>query len=186
LIRFDAWFAAATYPVTIDPTFGNEDVGLTETFNSDNSGDGAKASAPEDGTIDSMHIYGRHSGGGNIKAVLWNDDGSNTVVTDGVGGTAAPSNSSQWWTLTYSTPPSITNGSSYYLGIVTSTNFFHVVYDVGGDLDEEVYDGGNSYTTPEDLNGIDAARIVSFYATYTPTTPFISPRHQWNLRLARM
>jgi hypothetical protein len=177
----------AVYPVVVDPTFGYTTAGAT--FDSITSDDvyAFTANAPENGTVQKhtfsiQHPFGSSSQ--NIKAVLYNSD-TDSLVGTGDGGSYTASNSQVWRdTPTYSTEPSITSGTNYWVGVILDTagSLRWLYYDSGvsGDGAE---DTSNSYASPDSSLGTLATddKQYSIYATYTASGGGGSTRRVFNI-----
>jgi hypothetical protein len=163
----------ATYPVTVDPTFGYNVGGettITEGFtgyigvNKDTTGN-------KRGYITSIYVYAMKyliSFDWTVKAVLYNMD--NTLVANGVGAGVTVGNTNwQWKQSTFSTKPNISRNTYYYIGgvmgNVVNYGLAYLAYD-------SFTDGGgaeisNSYSSPNDLDFDHVNRRYSAYAVYT-------------------
>ena len=128
---------------------------------------GIKWIAPESGTVDSITFYGNgNSATRNFKAVLLNS--SKQIVTNGVGNATAATTTTGYWTSSFSTPPSVTAGTTYYLGIVVEANVFFYYRNLT--VNTEAFIKSNSYSSPVDVTGETAsATHFLFYASYSPT-----------------
>ncbi|OGZ45223.1 MAG: hypothetical protein A2756_01205 [Candidatus Ryanbacteria bacterium RIFCSPHIGHO2_01_FULL_48_27] len=170
----------AVYPVTVDPTFGNTSTQSTSLATAANQWRGLTATAPENGTVSKITVYTAYNGSKScssdtdMKAVLVNS--SLTIVTNGVGGTECATWSSfSWKDMTYSTLPSISSGSTYYIGEVSDNSNNLLKYDVAG-AGSSYRDNTNSFSSP--TNPTDATSLTTYfsiYATYTATSTNTAP-----------
>jgi hypothetical protein len=156
----------ANYPVRIDPTFGNTNVGGTEQAGlALDDIYGLVATTSDSATVDSITAYTALGGDRSFKGVMSTNVTAPLILTNGVG-TGIIQNDDNWTTSTMSTPPSITAGTSYLIGWIADAQG-GMWYDVGAS-GVSYRDTSNSYATPQDW-GTRGARteIWSIYATYT-------------------
>ncbi|MEK7634831.1 MAG: hypothetical protein AAB446_00115 [Patescibacteria group bacterium] len=166
---------SATYPIIVDPTFGYEGSGETELTSINNRAYLSLGIPVEGGgTVNTVKISARKvpaSMSDSVgKGVIWlNSNG--TIITNGVGGTVTINNATkQWWTMTYTTVPTIINGTPYLVGVVLDGTNANLYYD-SGSSGEGGYDT-NVYATPENLDAVPATNSTykfGIYATYTVT-----------------
>lgn len=167
------FLAKATYPVRVDPTFGDTTYGISNGTRAANSlyGSVPATNPTEDGTVTSIHlsIDGNGVGSINTKGVLLDYvDNFSTITVNGVSPSAvlAATAGGVYVDINYSASPSIVNGSPYLIACVSdaTTRYF---YDSG--ITTAIFDDSNSYATPQDVGGADTGtgRIFSFYITYT-------------------
>ena len=159
------WLNNAVYPVTIDPTFGYTTEGAsTQTALAANDMYALTATATANTTIENLTIM--HSvGGGAWKGVISTDETGPTIITNGVG--ESDTNLENTWTnSTFSTQPTVVEGTSYLLGWISSLQGgWH--YDAGAS-GSSYRDTSNSYTTPADWGSRSArSEIISIYAVYS-------------------
>lgn len=156
----------AEYPVRVDPTFGYTSVGASNNIFSNDRFYGFDHSAPSDGTLTAITLYGQYeSGPTNIKGVT---TGSGyTILANGVGSAVALPASAGWSTSTYTTGPGISNGTSYWLGFVIGpSNTARLYYDHVSSAGWA--DNTNSYASPSDpTDGLSLNFEISIYATYS-------------------
>jgi len=163
----ETFLNSGTYPIIVDPTFGYTTAGASDYPYASQSIVGSAFSAPGDGTIDSLTYYCSKLFGGttNSKGVVVLNSNLN-IVSNGVGD--AVTTTFGWFTSSFSTAPSISNGTSYILSyICPSGSQLQYSYD-SGDTNQGMVDETNNYTTP--TNPTDATRNdnkYSVYATYT-------------------
>ena len=158
----------AVYPVLVDPTFGYTGIGASTNGSGTDNMRATRFASPENGTVSKLTVYGnRITGTPSFKGVMMNDDANFTLLTNGVASGVAVPASAAWTDTTFSTPPNISNGVNYYLGAVISANYFVIYFDEFTAFNS-LYDGTNSYTTPQDA-GSQATDDWknSIYATYT-------------------
>lgn len=151
------------------PTFGNTGIGASAFSGSPDIAVALRASAPEDGVIDSIAVYFNDDNiGRNLKAILYTDAVSPLQIA--VGDVTAGLAGGNWVTCTFSSPPAIVGGTVYYIGVVQDDAFNGFAYDVGGAANQMKY-GALTYsspeatwTTPSNFNW-----QISIYANYTAT-----------------
>lgn len=164
----------AVYPVkhAAGLTFGYTTIGGSNGGYGPDYFDGTKDTVAANGVVDSVSVYGkRWIASSNFKGLVVLTSNLN-ILTNGISpATAVNSDTPQWWTSTYSTKPTVTNGTSYIVGVIAgATNGMYHYYDAG-DVGRWYQDATNSYTTP--TNPTDASSynyLFSFYATYTATS----------------
>lgn len=158
----------ATYPVTVDPTFGYTSIGGSAFGGSADIGVALRATAPDNGTIDSISCYfGATNVGKFLKGIVYSDAASPIKITDGIGNSIEAA-ASGWITSTMSTPPTIVSGTVYYIGIVQDAALTGFQYDTGGVSNQMKY-GSLTYASPENTWTTPANFdwFLSVYATYT-------------------
>lgn len=167
----------AQYPVRIDPTFGYTSVGgstQSAAETSTNSTHAYRFTSPSDiGTVSKLTIHlvtSKLFGSTNAKGVIWLQS-SLGIVSNGVSGaTAVAFGSAEWYDFTYSTEPSLSASTDYYLGYVAADGAnggARIAYDTGTS-NYGVSDQANSYSSPASLSGDGTTnRMFSVYATYT-------------------
>lgn len=152
------------------PTFG-----LTTSagsFNADtvaNDANLSKATLSEAGSVTKITAYLR--GTGNVKGLIYDDDGSGSAPGTllGVTGAAAIANGSgEWLDLTFSSPVALT-ASTYYLAVVVDADIDVMSESLGGG--RMLLQGDNNYASPTNpfvYSGGDFSDFaLSMYATYT-------------------
>jgi hypothetical protein len=97
-----------------------------------------------------------------------------SILTNGVGPTISVTNTTgAWYTVNYSSKPSVSNGTAYRLGAVANLDFpnFHIAYDGISEIDP------NNYATPEAYNPYinQPTFQPSIYATYSGGGGSIAP-----------
>jgi hypothetical protein len=167
-----AWLDSATYPVILDPNFGYETIGGTAPGLTENDLYGLNATAPSDAaTADSITFYSvADTLDGNAKGVLVLHS-TLAIVTNGVGGATAESNTASWNTSTFGTSPTLSPSTDYVIMWIhdgSGLSFNHrLYYDTGGG-NQAHYDLTNSYSSPTDPTGATHQnRQYSIYCTYT-------------------
>lgn len=163
----------AVYPVrhAAGFTFGFTGTGATESSIGVNYASFVNGTpADGDGTVQTVSMYGRDASGSTaVKAVIWLKS-NNTIIAAGVGGTVSINSSvAQWWNMTYSTEPTVTNGEVYQVGFIPN-NTASAYRDSHASQTPPL--GGydlNSYTTPTSLSSPygNSTYKYSIYATYT-------------------
>jgi len=160
----------AVYPVILDPTFGYTVAGAAAAPMSLDDAGASPGSPASDGNVSKITFYGQAWAGKymDVKAVIW-DDGTNNVISNGVGGVTRISGGTKaWYDITYSTQPSVVSTSTYMPGYVCSpeTNgFSRLSYDF--DNPNGRWDTANSYASPTSFTNSNTERKFSSYATYS-------------------
>jgi len=120
-------------------------------------------------TVSSIHVYSKDAGGnGNYKGIITNS--SKSILTNGVGGATVYPASLAWSYSSFSTAPSISSSTNYYLGVVASGGFYSNGMQIYGDSSggTSLLDSSNNYTTPTNpTDGTGGTFKLSIYATYT-------------------
>jgi hypothetical protein len=172
-----AWLNKAVYPIIVDPTFGYTSAGASGDAELLNSGDCRvnRYTAPTGiGTASNITAYVRNKWGDsiNIKGGIWLQS-NKALVTNAQGGASSSITGTSFsqWSSTFSTAPSLTGGTDYYIGAVGNGGggSICIAYDSGWTTN---YGGFsvNSYTT---FTALDATYFAadsnrySIYATYT-------------------
>jgi len=174
---------SALYPVKIDPTFGYTSIGGSwQEYTSDQCF-GGKYMANATTQIDSLTFYARKTYPAGTtpqaKGAMW---GGGTppaaVLTNGVAGTVSVTSSTgAWYTTTYSTKPSVSNGTAYRLGSICNLNYSSMGIAYDGTMEI----ANNSYATPAAYSPFTSEPTFqpSIYATYTSRVkdfaPFFEP-----------
>lgn len=161
------WLDNAMYPVIVDPTFGYTSIGgTTESFFNANQWYGITTTSPSDiDSVSMISIYGNHTtASSNIRGVIVNS--SLNIITNGISPGITYDTTVQWWDIAYSTDPTLTPSTTYYLGAIPAANFRNRYDSPGGNVSKK--DNTNSYASPANpTDAGDNARLVSIYATYT-------------------
>jgi len=145
-------------------TMGYTGIGATQQGMDANRIGLCPVTAPSTGTIKSISLYTNNYTGANIKAFLVN--ASLAIVA-----TSIPvftyNSVNEWVEFFFATPPSVTSGTTYYLGFMGDSGTGYV-YNAGTGVINK-YDTSNNYASPTDPT--DAGTLVdgtvSIYATYT-------------------
>lgn len=163
----------AAYPVVVDPTFGYTSIGASNlgilSFNQMRCS--TAGVAPEDGTVDSISVYTLNLAA-NMKGVFVASSTLN-IVANGIGNAVAVSTGAGggWNTSLMSTPPTMTNGTTYVNCFITDadTSANYRGDTVAGYM--RLIDSTNSYATPQDptspSTNTGTSGRLSIYATYT-------------------
>ncbi|QQR65359.1 hypothetical protein IPH92_02135 [Candidatus Kaiserbacteria bacterium] len=159
----------ATYPVTVDPTFGYTSVGGTSVAVGTDRFSGSLFTTPSDyGSFTSMSYYcdKATSGSENSKALIVVHSTLN-LATNGVATSSSCVNGSPAWkTPVFPTSPSLTANTEYVLGAVSEGVRTRLYYDTGA-ANQGHIDSTNSYTTPANLgSATHDTRKYSVYITY--------------------
>jgi hypothetical protein len=116
-------------------------------------------------SVASITFYGGTSSGTfNVKAII--TDSLGNILTNGVSNPVSCTTTLMSRTATFTTPPSITPGSTYWILIVSQTSNFRLYYvATTGGISKA--DNSNSYTTPTSPTDANSATINyrAFYAT---------------------
>jgi len=166
-----AWLRDATFPVTLDPTFGYTSEGASElTLGRDYQFVCGPFAPASDGDASSVSLYCRTTSGENATFGIFNSTAS-TKLRDTAG--SAVGTTTALHTKNLDSVLAVTSGTNYYLGAgsaATAVTAFYVKYDsvsgiyIGRDFSTSYVDG-----TLRD-NGVGATENsykVSIYATYT-------------------
>lgn len=158
---------SASYPIKSNDTFGDLIYGASNYSGTDDFV-GSKFTAPANmGTFVSMSADKVGSFESNWKGVI--TDATKTIIANGVGDGISPTVDSNFNTLTYTSIPTLSASTDYYLGLVMAGINAPVSYDSTGGISQ--VDDTNSYTTPQNPNGTDGTRSFTIYATYSPESP---------------
>lgn len=173
------FWRSAVYPVLVDPTFGYTSAPATESAWTSNRLYGATGTPASSGTVTSIWVYARvTTGSGNVKPVLVLKS-AKTIVSNGVGNPGAVNTTSgAWRECTYTTGPSVTGGTAYYVCAVgdSGMDFGRFYFDNTGSSGDAAIDTSNSYTTPTDPTDMTTqARQYGFYADYTEPPSMLPP-----------
>ena len=97
-------------------------------------------------SVYNVTFYGRSVSGASVKAVICDSPGH--IITNGISAAASITNKVAWYTLTFSTAPTISANTNYWLMIISSDNSIRLYYAAAAGSGK--YDDSNSYTTPHD------------------------------------
>ena len=166
----------AIYPVrhAAGLTFGYEAVGGTsETYQVDDMFAYRFTSPADAGTADSVSIYTSDTSGSRyVKGIILLQS-DKTIITNGIGDgveAARPWYSPDFVASPFSTPPSLTPSTDYYLAVVANGAMFGK-YDTG-DANYSFEDTANSYASPENPGSVtEENHKYSIYCTYTAGGP---------------
>lgn len=157
----------AVYPVRVDPTFGYSTRGASSSSLGSGQLAGSVFTSPTDanGTVSQIQseLSNLCGAGCTAKAVITNN--SKVIISGGVSSPSSAGCSS--CTSSYSSPPTISATTDYFLTIVTNDGGWSLHYDAGT-TDQGIIDTTNSHSSP--TNPTDAAannNKYSIYATYT-------------------
>lgn len=164
------WIDNAIYPVIVDPTFGFTTAGAFSRATNDNNAFFTAGTPASNGTVDSISAYLLESSGtSNFKGLVCTSSGGDpgTIITNGIGGAANITGSANWFTSTFSTPPSVTGSTQYHPGIVVLENLILTLYYDASSGNSDG-DSSNSYASPQDPGAtLEIDDLLSIYATYT-------------------
>lgn len=162
----------ATYPVHVDPDWGYTNEGSSNTGST--AGYLAYISdAPESADIDSISVYCRYASGdsaGHIKGIMATDS-DGVLLTNGASDQSSSQTSSTnaWITSNYSSKPSVTEGTTYRIGVLGENNI-DVAYDSGTGVNSKSGMQYGSWESPDDwaeFTVMELSDKCSIYATYT-------------------
>jgi len=109
-------------------------------------------------------FYGRSSSGtANVKCLIVRHSDLKIIATTNP---VSITTTAQWWTATFSSPPTLSPNTSYVLMIIPNNTV--IFYRTTGSTNQEHYDASNSYSSPTDPT--DAShnnRKYSIYCAYT-------------------
>lgn len=176
----------ATYPITVDPTFGNTSIGASSGNDGANEMEGIKVDAgvPSNAiSVQSITVYffdgPIFNVSANFKGVM--TDSARTILTNGVGASSALSAASLpgWKTSSFSISPTLTGGDVYYHDLIGDSGVDWKYDSVSGYTNN--YDGSNNFTTPTNPSdgSLTASDFIqSNYITYTTSvaTPLAGAR----------
>ena len=162
-----AFLDTATYPVTVDPTFGYTSIGATQ--GGDESWTNAsKFTLSEDGTVTAMSVYSDATSG-TIRVAIYDDDGAG-----GDPGTRKYLSGTQAQTVAWKTWSSLSvvlGAGDWYLALEQTVPFYR--YDSGG-----IFKQGYGMANPFGTVNQSGTNKISIYATYTAAgaagQPYIS------------
>jgi hypothetical protein len=159
------WLDAAVYPVVIDPNFGYETAGSSNTAQGADWMIGALFTSPGDADTGNSLTFSADTGvSANGKGVIV-AHGDSTILTNGVGDAVAISASKDWNTSTFGTDPTLSGSTAYVLLFVFDASW-RVYYDAG-DTDQGHFDSSNSYASPSNPTLSHLNNKYSVYCTYT-------------------
>jgi YD repeat-containing protein len=170
---------SATYPVTVDPTFGYGTAGATlATITDGIIRLSVTHAAPENGTINTLHFYSGYSGSGTnclVRPVLYKDSDLSLITYGGENSYSTPGPGTEEWKTLDITDASITSGTNYDLGVwVNSTsggNACRYRYDTDASYslksDTYTYHATNAPADPAVIDSTLTSRRMSLYGTYT-------------------
>lgn len=162
------------YPIAVDPAFGYDQIGAS----SDYWAIGAdkmvafNATAPESGTIDTLHGYGYAAASGmRVKAGVWTSvyPPSAGIIIGNGSTQVAPPTSWGWMTIPIdSNAPAVVANSKYYIGFVQNSSYWWYKYDTDANSYAQIWND-NSFTSPTNIGtGVGGkTQRGTFYANYT-------------------
>lgn len=166
IIMPEEFMQNAAYPVILDPTFGNTNIGANTDTMPANYIEGFGPFVPaSSGTVTSMSMY-LTSGGQNMKFILYGDSAGYPGTL--LGKTASFANASGWNTQNLITPVAITGGATYWLSHMQDA----LINSKSDVLTGGKYKSGQTFGTEPDPFPSSASsenNIKSIYATYTAT-----------------
>ena len=164
------WLDNAAYPVKIDPNFGYEVAGGSETSAGVNEMQGSLFTSPADVDFaNSISVYMSELSPTQFKGIIVSHSDMH-IITNGIGeatdlNTSYPTYS--WHTSSFSTPPSLSPNTEYVLMWVVGDCTSMIKYDTG-DTDQGHDDDSNSFASPSDPTDAQHTDYkFSIYCTYT-------------------
>ena len=137
---------------------------------------GAFTSGSLASSVYNVTFYGRSVSGASVKAVIC--DSSGHIIANGVSAGTSISNKVDWYTVTFSTAPTISANTNYWLMIIASDNSIRLYY--GADAGSGKYDDSNSYTSPHDPSVSSNSYNYCIYAnTSSAATYQLDYEVQW-------
>jgi hypothetical protein len=165
----------AKYPVRVDPTFGYTTAGASNVDGVNSGVVAYRYTAPSDvDTVSKISFWSQTPDTStNFKGGIWLQS-TLALVSNGVG-SAVAGGFGAWTDTTYSSMPSLSASTDYYIGVVQLAGGglkSRVYYDTGGTSNYSVDNVVNNYTTPTNLSADGTGtRIYSIYATYNVYVP---------------
>lgn len=161
---------SATYPVTVDPTFGYTTAGASSAQVSVNQvvciSKASLISVGSNGTVSDVQMNGNFFAAGAVEKGIVTDSGF-AILANGVGPEVTLTATHQWWVSTYVSQPSVASGSSYHPCVIVGGNSTTIFRDSGVSGDSQVQTG-NTYSSPTNPTGLaNSSFIYSIYADYT-------------------
>lgn len=155
------WLENASYPVVVDPTFGNDTSGSSYVTLGSNAAACFKAESPSAGTV--YDIYAYSSGQYGFKAVIWDgDDGAVNKAGSSIQTNTTP----QWFSAGFfGGDPTMDAETDYYWGYVNLSGL-RQYYDSGNTY-TSYYDSSNNMGTPTAMDGTSVSDKYSIYIDYT-------------------
>jgi hypothetical protein len=158
-------------------TIGNTSVGVSSETNFPNAEQLflAKITMPADGSATSVHYYVGNpiTGTADVKGVLYaNGTDEPTTLIAATNATANVA-AAGFVTLTFASPPSLSSGTSYWIGVVSNEGLGSMASWLGGTPMRRVGPTSGYYTSPPaDLTGATTTyeATLSLYLTYDATT----------------
>ena len=158
----------AIYPVIVDPTFGYTSQGSVKIDGYTNEVYGQiGTSGGTAGEADSVHYYGSTSFTP-IKGFI-SLTSTGDILTNGIAG-ISEEYGSDWYSLSFSTKPTITASTGYTTCFVSSGDSADFYADGGGSSGWRI-DDSNSYSSPQSIGSspTNGGADMSIYTTYTET-----------------
>lgn len=158
----------AVYPVkhAAGLTFGYTTSGASSAGFASNEAVGSflNTNASADGTVNSVTLGVSGVSGFRSKGFIVNAS-TLAILTNGVAPGGVVTNG--WNTQSFSTPPSVVNGTTYAPFFVMTDGSISIRRDTGGSSGDSKYETDNNYTTPTDPSSLtNSSSKYSIYATY--------------------
>jgi hypothetical protein len=166
-----AWLDNAVYPVVVDPNFGYETSGGSNTTYGYNQLHGSVFNSPTD--VDTASSLTFYTAGAittiNCKGVIVLHS-SLVIISNGVGNGVSCPTTPGWRTSTMGTPPSLSGSTDYVLMWIDDgggATWGVIQYWDTGDTDQGHHDTSNNYGTPTDpTDATHDTKKFSVYCTY--------------------
>lgn len=164
-----SWLNNASYPVTVDPTFGNTNIGASSGSSANKIG--SRYTITDNGNVSSITQYVNQDGSNTVACAIFTNNGStlpDVKVAEDSGNTTG-TGAAAW--LTNNITASLTASTQYWL--VGWASDSRTIYWDAGSANQYITDGGTfeTWADPWGGTGTRFARALSIYATYTvPST----------------
>ena len=164
----------AVYPVIVDPTFGFETKGASRSAPSaDYTSFAVGTPTDGDGTADSISFYCELQDGDldYMKGCLWLKSDL-SLQDNGVTDIGTVQQNEDWLVMNFSTPPSITDATDYYVGTIAQYTGRSYIWFTAGSTGDGGWDL-NNYGTPANMTAPlgNNTNMYSAFCTYTPEAP---------------
>ena len=180
------WTAAGGNTVVMDSTRTN--TGGNTASLSANQCHYVQVTAPATGVINQAYFYMNNSLTGNIKVAFYAADGTGGQPGTLIGVSSAVNNpdNTRPYAAAFGTPLSVTQGTSYYFGIISDSAIVTKAYWTGGGgATGYSYYGTQSYSSPTNASGLFTSTTASFFlydvvGTVTPVSQVSETIEDWD------
>lgn len=167
------WLDSANYPVTVDPTFGNTNIGASSGSSANKIG--SRYTITENGNVSSITQYVNQDGSNTVACAIFTNNGStlpDVKVAEDSGNTTG-AGAAAW--LTNNITASLTASTQYWL-VGWASDSRTVFWDAGA-TNQYISDGAvfETWADPWGGTGTRFARALSIYATYTTSSTGQTP-----------